>query len=82
MLGFSKGTVDSSLYLKEIENGLLIIVIFVDDLIFGGNDEASEEESDMFVEEMKNEFEMSMIGDIKFFLGLQIVENSDDIFIS
>ena len=57
---------------------MLIIVIFVDDIIFRGNDEAS----DKFVDEMKNEFEMSMIGEIKFFLGLQIVQNSDGIFIS
>ena len=77
-LGFAKGNVDSNLYLKEIENDLLIIVIFVDDIIFGGNDEAS----DKFTKEMKNEFEMSMIGEIKFFLGLQIVQNSDCIFIS
>ena len=33
-------------------------------------------------DEMKNEFEMSMIGEMKFFLGLQIVHNSDSIFIS
>ena len=31
---------------------------------------------------MKNEFEMSMIGEMKFFLGLQIVQNKDGIFIS
>ena len=44
----------------------MIIVIFVDVIIFGGNDEAS----DKFTEEMKNEFEMSLIGEMKFFLGL------------
>ena len=65
-LGFSKGTADPNLYLKITENSLLIIVIFVDDMIFGGNDEAS----DKFVEEMKNEFEMSMIVEMKIFLGL------------
>ena len=43
---------------------MLIIVIFVDDIIFGGNDEAS----DKFVDEMKNEFEMSMIAEMKYFL--------------
>lgn len=48
--GFAKGTADSNLYLKEIENDLLMIVIFVDDIIFGGNDEAS----DKFIDEMKN----------------------------
>ena len=77
-LGFAKGTTESKLYLKEVENGLLIIVIFFDDIIFGGNDEAS----DKFSEEMKNEFEMSMIGEMDFFLGLQIVQNNDGIFIS
>ena len=62
-LGFAKVTTDNKLYLKEIENQLLIIVIFVDDIIFGGNDEAS----DKFVDEMKNEFEMSMISEMNFF---------------
>ena len=61
--------IDRNLYLKEIEKALLIIVIFFDDIIFGGNDEAS----DKFSEEMKNEFEMSMIGEMKFFLELQLV---------
>ena len=76
-LGFTKGTIDSNLYLKEIEDGLLIIIIFVDDIIFGGNDEASNK----FLEDMKNEFEMSMIGEMKFFLGLQIVQNKEGIII-
>lgn len=68
-LGFAKGTADSNLYLKEIEDGLLVIVMFVDDIIFGGNEEAS----DKFADDMKSEFEMSMIGEMKYFLGLQIV---------
>ena len=34
--------VNSNLYLKEIENGLLVNVIFMDDIIFGGNDEVSD----------------------------------------
>ena len=50
--GFAKGMIENNLYLKETKNGLLIILIFVNDIIFGGNDE----ESDKFVEEMKNEF--------------------------
>ena len=65
-LGFIKGTTYGNFYLRKIDDGLFIIVIFVDDIIFGGNDK----ESDKFAEEMKNEFEMSMIGEMKFFLGL------------
>lgn len=49
-LGYAKGMGDSNLYLKEFENGFLIIVIFVDDIIFRVYVEAS----DKFVEEMKN----------------------------
>ena len=41
-LGFAKGMADNNLYLKDIEDGLLIIVIFFDDIIFGGKDEASD----------------------------------------
>ena len=33
----------------------------------------NDDESDKFVEEKKKEFEMSMIGEMKYFLGLQIV---------
>ena len=68
-MGFAKGTKNSNLYLKKIKNGLLINVIFFDDIIFGGNDEAT----GRFFDEMKNEFETSMIGEMKFFLGLKIV---------
>ena len=59
-LGFAKGSANSNLYLKEIKYGLLIIIVFVDDIIFGGNDEAS------------NKF-LSMIEEMKFFFRLQIV---------
>ena len=47
-------------------------------VIFGGNND----ESDKFVEEMKKEFEMSMIGEMEIFLGLQIVQNKEGMFIS
>ena len=77
-IGYRKGIVDSNLYWKEFDVGLMILVIFVDDIIFGGNDE----ESKKFADEMKKEFEMSMIGEIKYFLGLQIILNKEGIFIS
>ena len=64
---------DSNLYWRETDDGLMILVIFFDDIIFLGNDE----ESEKFAEEMKKEFEMSMIGGMKYFLGLQIVQNKE-----
>ena len=77
-LGYRKGMVDSNLYWKETDDGLMILVIFVDNIIFGGYDN----ESDKFAEEMKKEFERSMIGEMKYFLGLQIVQDKEGIFIS
>lgn len=41
-LWFAKGTWETYMYLKEIENGLLIVDFFVVDIIFGGDDEAIE----------------------------------------
>ena len=38
-LGYSKGIADSNLYFEEIHNGLMILVIFIYDIFFGGNDD-------------------------------------------
>ena len=65
--------------MKEDTNAnTLIAKIFVDDIIFGGNDMLCKS----FAEEMRKEFEMSMFGEIKFFLGLQIIPQSEGIFIT
>lgn len=77
-LGYNKGMVHSNLYWKEIDDGLMILVIFFDDIVIGGNDD----ESEKFVEDIVKEFERSMIGEMKYFLGMQIVQNEEGIFIS
>ena len=65
-IGYRKGMENSNLYWKEIDDGLMILVIFFDDIIFRGDDD----ESDKFAEEMKNEFEISIIREMKYLLGL------------
>jgi hypothetical protein len=57
----------------------LIIVVYVDDIIFEGNINKMCQE---FAIEMKKEFEMSMLGELSFFLGLHISKFEKDIFIS
>jgi hypothetical protein len=64
--GFKKGTTDSNLYIKAEGNDLLIIVVYVYDIIFGSNIELM---SKNFVVAMQQEFEMSMLGELSFFLG-------------
>ncbi len=58
---------------------MIIIKVYVDDIIFGSDDEQLSQE---FSEVMQREFEMSMIGELGFFLGLQISQKENGIFIS
>jgi len=77
-LGFSKGTTDSNLYFKINHEDILIVEVFVDDIIFGGNECMCK----AFADQMKSEFEMSMFGEMNFFLSLKIVQSDKGIFIS
>ena len=77
--GFKKGGVDNNLYIKANENDLLIVVVYVDDIMFGSN---KDKLTKGFAEEMKSEFEMSVIGELTFYLGLQIQQKDTGTFIS
>jgi hypothetical protein len=77
--GFKRGTVDNNLYIKTEDNDLLIVLVYVDDIIFGCNKDSLVQ---WFASAMESEFEMSMIGELSFFLGLQITQRSEGMFIS
>eukprot|EP00253_Pinus_taeda_P004992 PITA_04992 len=57
--GFSKGSTDINLYIKIDNDKLLILVVYVDDIIFGSNEE---DMSQNFASVMQKEFEMSLLG--------------------
>ena len=78
-IGFEKTNENNNLYLKtEKGKGILLAEIFVHDMIFGGPDTLCKN----FSQEMMNEFEMSMFGEIKFFVGLQINQLKNGNFIT
>lgn len=77
--GFIKGSTDSNIYIKINNDKLLILVVYVDDIIFGRNEE---DMSQNFALVMQKEFEMSMLGELTYFLGLQVQQNEDGIFLS
>ena len=77
--GFSKGSTDSDLYIKIDNDKLLILVVYVDDIIFGSNEEAM---SQNFALVMQKQFEMSFLGELTYFLGLHVQQNKDGIFLS
>jgi hypothetical protein len=77
--GFKKGIVDSNLCIKTEGDDLLVVLVSVDDIIFGCTNQSSVQ---WFANSMKTEFEMSMIGELSYFLGLQVKQSSAVIFIS
>ncbi|GJU51640.1 retrovirus-related pol polyprotein from transposon TNT 1-94 [Tanacetum coccineum] len=71
------GMVDNTLFTKKKSSNLIIVQIYVDDIIFGST---CQDMCDEFAKIMHDEFEMSMMGELNFFLGLQIKQMEDGIF--
>ncbi|GJY90357.1 retrovirus-related pol polyprotein from transposon TNT 1-94 [Tanacetum coccineum] len=68
---FTKGIVDPTLFTRRHGDDILLVQIHVDDIIFGSTNQVF---SNRFAKLMKYNFEMSMMGEMKFFLGLQDFE--------
>ena len=77
--GFSIGRVDSTLFIKNLNSDILIVQIYVDDIIFGSTNDSLCKE---FAKAMQEEFEMSLMGELNYFLGLQIKQTEEGIFIN
>ncbi|KAJ1696523.1 hypothetical protein LUZ63_005035 [Rhynchospora breviuscula] len=77
--GFTRSKMDTTLFTKKRDDHLLLVQIYVDDIIFGSTNATLAQE---FSSLMSSEFEMSMMGELNFFLGLQIKQLQDSIFIS
>ncbi|GJU12198.1 retrovirus-related pol polyprotein from transposon TNT 1-94 [Tanacetum coccineum] len=77
--GFSKGSIDPTLFITKHGEDILLVQIYVDDIIFGSTNPKL---SKRFEELMHNKFEMSMMGELKFFLGIQIHQSPCGIFIN
>jgi hypothetical protein len=77
--GFKVGKVDPTLFTKTIAKDLFICQIYVDDIIFGSTNKSTCEE---FSRIMIHKFEMSMMGELKYFLGFQIKQLQEGTFIS
>ena len=71
--GFKKGSADNNLYIKGSKGNILLIEVYVDDIIFGSDDDKL---SQKFAKDMYNEFEMSLLEELSFFMGLQIRQSN------
>ncbi|GJS18498.1 putative ribonuclease H-like domain-containing protein [Tanacetum coccineum] len=77
--GFQRGKIDQTLFIKRQKGHILLVQIYVDDIIFGST---KKELCDEFEKLMKDKFQMSSIGELTFFLGLQVQQKKKGIFIS
>nr|GEY32246.1 copia protein [Tanacetum cinerariifolium] len=77
--GFSKGSIDPTLFITKHRGDILLVQIYVDDIIFGSTNLKL---SKQFETLMHGKFEMSMMRELKFFLGIQIHQSPRGIFIN
>nr|GFA94074.1 retrovirus-related Pol polyprotein from transposon TNT 1-94 [Tanacetum cinerariifolium] len=76
---FFKGTIDPTLFIRCFHDDILVVHVYVDDIIFGSTHPRYIQ---LFSDLMKSCFEMSMMGEMTFFLGLQVNQYSCCIFIN
>jgi hypothetical protein len=77
--GFKVGKADPTLFTKTIAKDLFVCQIYVDDIIFGSTNKSTCEE---FSRIIIQKFEMSMMGELQYFLGFQVKKLQDGTFIS
>ncbi|XP_062113777.1 uncharacterized mitochondrial protein AtMg00810-like [Humulus lupulus] len=77
--GYKRGGVDKTLFIKNVDSDIVIAQIYVEDIVFGPTSNTLVQE---FVKQMTNELEMSMVGELTYFLGLQVTQSEDGTLIS
>nr|GEY04100.1 putative ribonuclease H-like domain-containing protein [Tanacetum cinerariifolium] len=77
--GFHRGKIDQTLFIKKQKGDILLVQIYVDDIIFGAT---NKDLCKSFEKLIKDKFQMSSMRELTFFLGLQVKQKKDEIFIS
>nr|GEU43903.1 uncharacterized mitochondrial protein AtMg00810-like [Tanacetum cinerariifolium] len=77
--GYRRGLIDKTLFIKKDKNDIMLVQVYVDDIIFGS---IKKSWCDEFEALMKSRFQISFKGELTFFLGLQVKQKEDGIFIS
>ncbi|CAM8878671.1 unnamed protein product [Rhodiola kirilowii] len=78
-IGYTRGGIDKTMFVKKEKKHFIIAQIYVDDIVFGSN---SQKMVDEFVAQMQSEFQMSMVGEMNYFLGLQVIQSKEGIFLT
>ena len=76
---FIRGKAYQTIFIKKEDGELIVAQVYVDDIIFGST---KDELARSFSKLMQAEFEISMIGELTHFFGLQIRQQDSGIFLS
>jgi hypothetical protein len=76
--GFEIGKADTTIFIRKIKNDISVCQIYVDDIIFGSTNQTLCEE---FSRVVTKRFDMSMMGELTFFLGFQVKQLKEGTFI-
>nr|GEW83868.1 hypothetical protein [Tanacetum cinerariifolium] len=77
--GFQRGTIDQTLFIRRQRGDFILVQVCVDDIIFGSSNLQLWREFEALMHE---KFQMSVMGELNFFLGLQVLQKKDGIFLS
>jgi hypothetical protein len=77
-IGFYMSDVDHSLYVRKSDEGIVVITIYVDHLIVGGDNEKEVEHVKSL---LKQKFDMKDLGELKFFLGIEVIRTPEGIWL-
>ncbi|GKB40709.1 putative ribonuclease H-like domain-containing protein [Tanacetum coccineum] len=76
---YKRGKIDNTLFIRRDKGDILLVQVYVDDIIFGSTKKSLCTD---FEKMMHKKFQMSSMGELTFFLGLQVKQKEDGIFIS
>nr|GEZ61290.1 hypothetical protein [Tanacetum cinerariifolium] len=77
--GFQRGIIDHTLFIRRQRGDFILVQVYVDDIIFGSSNPQLCREFEAFMHE---KFQMSAMGELNFFIGLQVLQKEDGIFLT
>lgn len=77
--GYTQSDSNHTMFYKRRQNKIVVLIIYVDDMIITGDDK---KEIKGLEEKLFREFEMKSLGGLKYFLGIEVTQNREGIFLS
>ena len=77
--GFKRVSANTNLFIRKDKNSFIVTQIYVDDIVFGATNNSL---AHSFADEMKAMFEMRMVGELTYFLRLQVKQTDSKIYIN